>query len=60
MLLALAVALLATYRLIGSDVDADGLLHEPFALVPLAWLCGLASAFLTAIGMWRNRRHSRR
>ncbi|GAB7024499.1 DUF3955 domain-containing protein [Salidesulfovibrio brasiliensis] len=26
------------FRLIGSSVDASGLLREPFALIPLGWL----------------------
>lgn len=35
---ALGVLCHFTYRLIGSDVDASGLLREPFALIPLGWL----------------------
>lgn len=26
------------YTLIGSEVDAQGILHEPFALIPVGWL----------------------
>jgi len=29
---------------IGSTVDEAGVLHEPFALIPLAWLCGFLAA----------------
>ena len=55
-LLALAAALLLAYGVIGSHVDADGWLHEPFALIPLAWLSGLSGLVLLAVAAWRNRR----
>lgn len=55
LLIALAVAFLAAYGVIGSYVDADGTLHEPFALIPLAWLCGLSGATLTAVAVRRRR-----
>ena len=54
-LLAMAAALLLAYNVIGSHVDADGWLHEPFALIPLAWLSGLSGAVLVAVAAWRNR-----
>ena len=47
--------ILVAYRVIGSDVEADGRLHEPFALIPLAWLSGLAGAVLVAVNFWRVR-----
>ena len=28
-----------TYSTIGSEVGVDGVLREPFALIPLGWLC---------------------
>ena len=60
MLLALSGALVVTYLAIGSDVDADGMLHEPFVLVPRAGISGTAGAVLIAIGVWRSlRNHSR-
>lgn len=55
LLLGLSVALLVAYRIVGAHVDADGVLHEPFALIPLAWLSGLAGAVLIAIAVWRRR-----
>lgn len=58
-LLGLTAALLVAYRVIGSDVDADGWLHEPFALIPLAWLTGPTGAVLVVIDVWRARRHRR-
>lgn len=26
------------FWIIGSEIDADGYLHEPFALIPLGWI----------------------
>jgi hypothetical protein len=40
-LLALVCATL--FDKIGATVDAQGVLHEPFFLLPLAWLCGIAA-----------------
>lgn len=56
LLIALAAALIMAYEVIGSHVGADGLLHEPFVLIPLAWLSGLAGTALVAIAVWRSRR----
>lgn len=53
--LALSAACFTSFRLIGSHVDAEGFLHEPFALIPLGWLAGLVGAVLLAIG-WARRR----
>jgi hypothetical protein len=36
-LLGLGFACLVAFRLIGSEVDADGVLREPFALIPIGW-----------------------
>ena len=36
-LLGLGLACLVAFRLIGSEVDADGVLREPFALIPIGW-----------------------
>lgn len=55
LLLALAAALMVAYGVIGSHVDADGWLQEPFACIPLAWFSGLAGAALVAIALWRRR-----
>jgi|GEM_PF-844476 len=35
---------------IGSEIDADGTLHEPFALIPLGWL---SLAIGVCIGLFR-------
>lgn len=55
LLLALSATFIATYWRIGSHLDADGFLREPFALIPLAWLSGLAGAVLVVIGVARRR-----
>jgi hypothetical protein len=36
--LLVAAACWIGYRLIGSEIDAEGVLHEPFGLIPLGWL----------------------
>lgn len=36
--LADGLACWSAYRLIGSEVDAQGVLHEPFVLIPIGWL----------------------
>lgn len=59
-LMVLAFAFGLAYELIGSHVDADGWLREPFALIPLAWLSGLAGVVLVAVGLWRRRRRRRK
>ncbi len=55
-LLGLAAAILLAYSLIGSSVDENGWLHEPFAAIPLSWFFGVAGAALIAIAVWRDRR----
>lgn len=54
-LMGLSVALFVAYRVVGVHVDAEGFVHEPFALIPLAWLSGLTGAVLIAIAVWRRR-----
>ncbi len=56
LLLTLAAASLGAYRLIGAEVGPDGVLHEPFALIPLAWIFGLAGVILLGVGFWRRPR----
>lgn len=56
LLLVLAVGLIIAFNVIGSRVDGDGILHEAFVLVPIAWLSGLAGAGLVAVAIWRGRR----
>jgi len=46
---------LVAFTVIGSEVDADGKLVEPFFLIPIAWLCFMAGGFL-AIAHFIKRR----
>ncbi|MGU8077157.1 DUF3955 domain-containing protein [Burkholderia pyrrocinia] len=49
------------FAVIGSEVDAHGVLHEPFALVPLGWLwvgIGLIGSLIGG-AMALRRRHAR-
>lgn len=42
-----------SFELIGSTVDAEGILREPFALIPMGWLAvlsGLVCLGITAAG----------
>ena len=55
LLLALAMAFTATYLVAGARVGVDGRAHQPFVLIPLAWLSGLAGAALVAIAVRRGR-----
>ena len=43
-----AVITLSTFNLVGSTIDAQGVLHEPFFLIPLFWLLSLGS-LITAV-----------
>jgi hypothetical protein len=55
-LMVLAAGCALAYELTGSYVDAAGVLREPFALIPLGWLSGLAGASLFFLGLWRRGR----
>lgn len=59
-LLALAAGFLVAYAAIGAWVDADGVLHEPFALIPLAWTAGLAGVASLGFGLWQRARAPKR
>ncbi|WGZ94348.1 MAG: DUF3955 domain-containing protein [Candidatus Thiothrix putei] len=47
-----AVCLLA-FQFIGGTVDAEGVLHEPFALLPLGYLFLLIGVVLGLFGLLR-------
>lgn len=58
-LIALGGACLLTFNLIGSTIDAQGMLHEPFGLIPIGWLliaCGAVAGIITAIRHGLHRR----
>ena len=61
-LAAMGVCCLVAFELIGSTVDEDGTLHEPFGLIPIGLLLlGVAMLLLLAgavKGVWL-RRHGR-
>jgi hypothetical protein len=38
-----ALACWGGFHLIGQEIDAEGFLHEPFALIPLGWLCAFGA-----------------
>lgn len=46
-----AVITLVTFNLVGSTIDAQGVLHEPFFLIPLFWLLSLTSIVTTVVAL---------
>ncbi|MEV3825058.1 DUF3955 domain-containing protein [Aeromonas caviae] len=44
------------FNLLGSTLDAQGFLHEPFALLPLGYLLLFTSMVLTVIPLLRKGR----
>jgi uncharacterized transporter YbjL len=59
-LLLLGIGLLAGFRMIGSYVDQDGFVHEPFALLAIGWLCVLLGAIGVVVAKIRAARDRRR
>lgn len=51
-----AVSSRLAFALIGSRVDAQGVLHEPFALLPISVLL-LVSSGVALISAWALHRH---
>jgi hypothetical protein len=51
----LALACISLFEFLGASVDAQGVLHESFALVPMAWLF-LVAALYFAVRYWRAPR----
>lgn len=37
-MIGIGVSFMFTYSLIGSEIDANGVLHEPFFLIPIGYL----------------------
>jgi len=50
----LALACIMLYERLGSSVDAQGVLQEPFALIPVAWLFFAAATYF-GVRYWRSR-----
>ena len=44
------------YRHLGSHLDADGFLHEPFGLIPLGWAFLFAGAGLLGLAFLRRKK----
>lgn len=39
------------FNLVGSTIDAQGILHEPFFLIPLFWLLSLSSIISAIVAL---------
>lgn len=53
-LAAMGLACFVAFELIGSTVDENGLLHEPFALIPIGFLCVAVGVLLALPGLIRT------
>jgi hypothetical protein len=51
----LALACIMLFERLGASVDAQGALHESFALIPVSWLF-FAAAVYFGVRYWRSRR----
>lgn len=54
-LLGFGIACFIALTLIGSDVDEEGLLHEPFALIPIGYLLCFAGILSVLLRIALNR-----
>ena len=43
------------FHRLGSHVDDQGILHEPFGLIPLGWLFVFAGAVLLVLSLVRRK-----
>lgn len=62
-LVALGIASFAAFLMIGSSIDENGMLREPFALLPIGYLLLFLGTLLTLLGRLRSfisKRRSRR
>jgi len=58
-LLLIGVGCLVAFSLIGSSVDQDGFLKEPFPLLPIGWLLiGVGTPWTIVIAVRRKRTHT--
>lgn len=39
----------AAYRIIGTTVDDEGFLHEPFALIPMGWFFLISGVIIACL-----------
>ena len=54
-LILLGFICLIAFDIIGSEVDSDGKLVEPFFLIPISWLCFITGGIL-AVAQFIKRR----
>ncbi|MNV68980.1 hypothetical protein D3C71_1618580 [compost metagenome] len=59
LLVVLGFIALITFRLMGSSIDADGFLREPFALLPIGFLLVVVGCVTALIGWIKRRVQSR-
>ena len=52
---ALALASITLFQYLGSSVDAQGVLHEQFGLIPIAWMFLIAALYF-GVRYWRTLR----
>lgn len=59
-LLSLAIGIMCwiAFNVIGSSVDAQGVLHEPFGLIPIGWLFVAIGAVLYAYAYFKQKKGS--
>lgn len=55
LLLALSATCVVSYWYIGSHLDPDGTLREPFGFIPLGYLSGFLGVILLVVGFIRRR-----
>lgn len=53
LLFALALVGAISYQIIGSNIDENGVLIEPFWLIPTSWLCLFAAIISVLITLLR-------
>ena len=46
-----AFVTIITFNIIGSTIDDQGVLHEPFFLIPLFWLLSLSSLITAVVAL---------
>lgn len=46
----------AAFRFIGSSIDSEGVLHEPFPLIPIGWLCFILGIIIGGLYLIRTIR----
>ena len=51
----LGVTLQILFYLIGSDVNENGVLQEPFGLLPISFIFIFIGILTMALGLWRRR-----